>query len=713
MDEFELELKHDFLAESEDLLNQAEEVFLRLEENSNDPQLLNEIFRLAHNLKGTSKAVGFDQLAEVTHIAENLILKLKEGEMEPTAVVVSGLLAFNDKVVEMVDTLKDDLDAQFDITGICTQLQEITDGGTAAREELKPVPKQTIIQESALLDEDSEYFEEEIAMPPSSVDESNWAQEDEPAKKPAVVEPVVESEVSAAAIESLLACGSTEEEIKELLGLDVLPTVVASAPIEEEPKLEVSAAAIESLLACGSTEEEVKELLGLDVLPTFEVSAPIEKEIAPIAEVAPVPVKLAPVIPEVVAEEKAKAKKPEQKEDESIRVKLGRINHLTDIVGELVILQTVLSQRRFEYIEDDLANQSIGMMSKLFKEVQELTMSLRMLPLKTTFQKMNRIVRDTSNALDKKVQLSLIGEETEVDKTVLEHLSDPLVHMVRNAVDHGLETNAERIAAGKSEFGQVEIMAFHEGSNLVIQVTDDGKGIDPEIIREKAIRKNVIRESETLSPQEILQLVFHPGFSTKEEVTEVSGRGVGMDVVKNNIEQLGGEVKLMSKIGSGSSFKVILPLTLAIIDGLVITVAKEKFVIPLGQVHELVLIPRKEIEVFSGAAELCRVRGEVYPLFFLNAKLGGKRMERDSETVIIVRGQGQSYGISVDNIVNQQQIVIKKLGDDIRGKKGIMGSAIMGDGRPSFILDVHELFKDDFKKSRGYEKIKQQVKNAA
>ncbi|MBN22096.1 MAG: hypothetical protein CL678_12520 [Bdellovibrionaceae bacterium] len=379
----------------------------------------------------------------------------------------------------------------------------------------------------------------------------------------------------------------------------------------------------------------------------------------------------------------------------------------------MIILQTVINQRRFQYIQDDLTNKSIGMMGKLFKEVQELAMSLRMLPLKSTFQKMNRIVRDTSKALDKEVNLKMIGEETEVDKTVLEKLSDPLVHIVRNAIDHGLESTEGRKEAGKDPQGNVQILAYHEGSNLVIEVNDDGKGIDPEIIRKKAIEKKVIDEHTPMTPEETIQLIFHPGFSTKEQVTEVSGRGVGMDVVKTNIESLGGEVNLQSKVGEGSSFKVVLPLTLAIIEGLVITAEKEKFVIPLSQIFEIVKVQESEIENFSGIARLFKVRGEVLPLFHINSKLGKKLTPESQYTVIILRGSTYSFGVVVEDILNQQQIVIKKLGDDIPNKKGMMGSAIMADGMPAIILDFYELFKDDLNASRGYKNMKIKQSKAA
>lgn len=393
-------------------------------------------------------------------------------------------------------------------------------------------------------------------------------------------------------------------------------------------------------------------------------------------------------------------------------MKLSRIDKINNVVGELVILQTVISQRRYEFIQDDISNKSIGMMEKLFKEVQEIAMSLRMLPMKPTFQKMTRIVRDTSKLLGKEIQLHLYGEETEVDKTVLEKISDPLVHIVRNSVDHGLETTEGRLQAGKDKKGQVYLKAFHEGSNLVIEVKDDGKGIDPNIIRKKAIEKKIISESSNMSDHDVIHLIFHPGFSTKEQVTEVSGRGVGMDVVRTNIESLGGEIRLNSVVGQGTTIQIYLPLTLAIIEGIVIRSEEDKFVLPLSQVYEISQVKAHEIENFSGVAKLFKLRGEVLPLFFINKKLGKKVPETSSFTVIVVRGSHFAYGVVVDDIINQQQIVIKKLGEDIRDQNGIIGSAIMSDGRPSLILDLFELFKKDMSESKGHQKFRERMSQA-
>lgn len=597
MDEFELELKRDFITESIDLLEAAESAFLRLESDREDASLLDEIFRLAHNLKGTSKAVGFDQLADLTHAAENLILMLKEGELVVTDSIVSVLLEFKDKITEMIEGLKSDMDAKFEIVSLKNKLNEV-----------------------AAADQSAE----------------------------------IESQKNK----------------------------------EEEKTNEVEA----------SSEEVVKE-----EVKTEEPSVVSDKKEEAVQAKAE-PVKKSPPI--------AKPQAKQADKDESIRVSLSKINKINDIIGELVILQTVISQRRFSHIEDDLANKSIGIMGKLFKEVQESAMSLRMLPLKTTFQKMNRIVRDTSKLLNKDVKLHLIGEDTEIDKTVMEKIGDPLVHIVRNAVDHGIEDLEARAESGKDKVGNVELWAYHEGSNLVIQVTDDGKGIDPEAIRKKAIDKNIISESDKISDTEIIQFIFHPGFSMKQEVTEISGRGVGMDVVKTNIEALGGEVKLMSKLGEGSSLKIILPLTLAIIEGIVIKVQGEKFVIPLTQVHEIAQISSDEIENFSNIAHLFKLRGEVLPLFFINKKLGAKVEEKKSQTVVVVRGLSHAFGVVIDDILNQQQIVIKKLGYDIRNMKGIVGSSIMSDGKPSLIVDLLEIFRDDIKKSKSFQQYKLKLNTA-
>lgn len=653
MEDFEVELKLEFLEESTDLLENVEEAFLELSPEIYDNELLNEIFRLAHNLKGTAKAVGFDQLADLTHVAENLILKLKEKLIPISEESVSALLEFKDQVADMVEGLKADLDASFEIDDLVKKIEKVTNSEEKGNE-----PSQII---EPLFPEEHKEFETPVGSESEVVETKAEVSTTEQANEP---------EVNQAALDSLAELGMALDEMNS----------DESKAARSEP--EVNQAALDSL----------KEL-GIEMDASAQ---PAEQ----------------PKTPEVKkpAAKKEKAKpivKPKAEVEETIRVSINRIDKINNLIGELVILQTVISQRRYEFIQDELSNKSIGSMNKLFKEAQELSMSLRMLPLKTTFQKMNRIVRDTSKALDKKVALNIIGENTEVDKTVLEKIGDPLVHIIRNAVDHGIEDATERAEAGKSDTAQVELMAFHEGNNLVIQITDDGKGINTEVLKQKAIDKGILRPGNDLSEQEALNLIFHPGFSTKEQVTQVSGRGVGMDVVKTNIEYLGGDIKLQSKLGVGTSFKISLPLTLAIIEGVVINVAHEKFVLPLTQINEMVRVDYNEVDAFSGIADLFKLRGEVMPLFHLNQKLNKKKSEGEYFTVVIVRGLGIPFGVAIDNVVNQQQIVIKNLGEDLKNAKGIMGSAIMSDGMPALILDLFELFRSDMVKNRKHLSLQQ------
>ena len=597
MDDFEKEVKLDFLAEAIQLLGDSEKAFLALESDKNNSSLMNEIFRLAHNLKGTSRAVGFGDVAEFTHEMENLILKLKEGHLEITDQIVSLLLECNDHVTVMIKTLNMDLDSRFNSTEIIEKIHCALKGEMSSTSvEAEP----TSVAESANVDMISE---DDIAL-------LKKFQQDLDHATPADVE----------------------------------------------------------------AESAVKSVL--------EFAPPSPQEVKKAQSTTPTSSKV-------------------NAEDDSIRVSLSRVELLNNFVGELVIIQTVLNQHR-EEVENPLILKSLSHLAKLSKEIQNISMSLRMIPLKQTMQKMQRIVRDTSKVLDKKVHLELIGEETEIDKTVLEHLSDPLVHIVRNAVDHGLESTKDRVAAGKNPEGHVSIKAYHEGNNLVIEVRDDGKGINPKIIREKAIEKKVISANAVLSDDELVNLVFHPGFSTKSEVSEISGRGVGMDVVKTNIEKLSGEVKVYTEVGKGSVFRVVLPLTLAIIEALVTQVGDERYIIPLGQIYESLSPTPDIVHYVNGVGNCLNIRGEVMPLFKVSTALQRQVKEKplNEQIAIIVNSSEKTFAILVDDILHQQQVVIKKLGKEIKNQKGFMGSSILGDGRPAFILDLVELFSGSLKKKK-------------
>lgn len=568
MDEFEIELKNDFLTEAKELLQNTEQSFLELEKDPTNKTLIDAIFRFAHNLKGTSRAVGFGEIAELTHKAENLLLEIKQEKILATDRVVSTLLIFNDKVREMIEGLSVNLDASFDCVELMADLERIVSG----EESVMTAPPAEAITES---------FEEE--------------------------------------------------------------EVVSELPVQDEATV-------------------------IHMAPQAKV---VKKDA-----------------------EKKEVKKEPRKDDETLRVSLNRLEKLNDLVGELVILQTVVESSLSKVGENKTAR-SLG---KLCKDIQDLSMSMRMVPVGPTFQKLNRIVRDTSKLLNKKVELRLIGEDTEIDKTVVESLGDPLVHIIRNAIDHGVELPEDRMASGKSEEGVVEVMAFHEGNFLIIQITDDGKGINGERLVQKAKEKGIIPQHASLTEQQSIELIFHPGFSSKDEVSEVSGRGVGMDVVKTNIEALGGEVKVRSKVGQGSCFRLMLPLTLAIIEGMLIESGGQSLVVPKGQVQEVIRVDQSMLTKMTGRRPYLTLREEVIPFFKLEDDFGAVQKHENSPIAIIVKHGDMTFGVGISDIMRQQQVVVKPPTKEITGKQGVMGTTILGDGKPALILDLLNLYAKHLKK---------------
>ena len=312
---------------------------------------------------------------------------------------------------------------------------------------------------------------------------------------------------------------------------------------------------------------------------------------------------------------------------------------------------------------------------------------------------MTRIVRDTSKTLGKDIKLEIRGEETEVDKPVLDRLGDPLVHIIRNSIDHGIEMPDDREANGKPRQGIVNLSAYHQGNFLVIEIKDNGKGIDAEKVYQKAVASGTIPKDKVLSSEEKLELIFHPGLSTKEKVSEVSGRGVGMDVVRTNIEELGGNVKLESELGKGSTIRINLPLTIAILDGMVVDVGSDKFVIPLEQIQESLRVTPEMYTKRSDIGEVITLRGDVIPVYNLAESLKCHHYQRSAleRTIIISENKGRKFAVWTDDILFQQQVVIKKLGSEIRNQKGLIGGSILGDGMPTFIVDIRELFADQMK----------------
>ena len=374
----------------------------------------------------------------------------------------------------------------------------------------------------------------------------------------------------------------------------------------------------------------------------------------------------------------------------TVRVNTEKLDSLMDVVGELVIVQSqLLESSRQVTGESSALQRNVAQLSRITKELQSTAMSLRMIPIKPTFQKMERLARDLARDFGKKVLFATSGEDTELDRTVVEEIADPLVHMVRNALDHGLESPSVRAAAGKAETGSLHLRAYHQGSNIVIELTDDGRGIDPDKILRKAREKGIVSATAQLTRDEIMALIFAPGFSTAEKVTAVSGRGVGMDVVKRNIEKLRGKIEIASEVGKGSTFKIKLPLTMAIIDGLVVRVGEDRFILPSTSVQMALRPAREAISTVHGRGEVLDLRGRFVPIHRLHRRFGIPAQATNpwDGIVVIVEHSGRASALLVDEMVSKQEVVIKSLGAFMQNLPGVSGGAILGDGNIALILD--------------------------
>lgn len=612
MSDFESEMKLVFLEEATQLLEDAENSFLSLEQNPNDTKLLDKIFRLAHNLKGSANAVGFVDVGALTHDFESFLLLLKNGERSVSPREVTLLLKCNDRLTKMIQGLKADFAARFDCTDVIAEIKAcMNDTPEAATD----VPAAS---HGGFEDETPMSFAAASVVEPQSLHDAMLSS--------VTIPPDQLAKIMQATAGDVVFDDSAFETLQKQK-LVMLPTPI--------PEQSVQSSAM---------------------VPQKETSVQTNK--APAS-------------------------------DESIRVSSARLDRLLNYVGELVILQAVLAEQTVT--NPSMVRKTSQQLGKVTKEVQEISMSLRMIPLKQTFQKLQRIVRDTSSTLNKKINFVIKGEETELDKTVLESLSDPLVHMVRNAVDHGVESNETRKLAGKPEVGTVRLEAMQRGDKLVIELEDDGGGLNPEKLLAKAIEKGIVKAGTKMSKKDCMHLIFAPGFSTKTEITDVSGRGVGMDVVKTNIEKLNGDVQIESEIGKGTRFTVTLPLSLAIVDAITIQSGPERYVVPLLSVHEGIKVDPTLIQFNSGIGESVVLRDENIRVFRLTKLLNKKTGSSSDGVGLIVRSTSQPFCLLIDEIIGQQQIVIKKLGGEVPHITGITGSAILGDGHPALILDLVEL----------------------
>ncbi len=687
-----------FLDEAEEMLQNMEGGIVRLEKESDNPEVIQEIFRAAHTLKGSSATLGHQRMAEVTHSMENVLDKVRKGKLEVTTAVVDTLFACLDVLKAFKEEIASGEESGVSTTAILEQLAAIDRAGAPAAAAAAG-PATTTPPPAGM----------PAGLPPlTQADEAKvkgasargmtafWAhlQLDKNAAMPAV-----------RAFQTLLAVGDMGE-------------VVRSWPTQEEVEEDKVGDAMklvfltrETLEAVRTTLEGVPEISVVEVSPLFlaQAAPAAAPEVAAAAVTSPAEGDSTPPAAEADAPAKREATavagqaKGGRNSSRTVRVDVEVLDNLMNTVGELVIERTrllqVLTRLETEREGDEISqvmSSALAQIGRLTGNLQEEIQRARMLPVDNLFRKFPRMVRDVAQKAGKEIEFVVHGEETELDRSVIEEIGDPLMHLLRNSVDHGVEAPMDRLKGGKPSKGIVTLEAFHEENHIIISVRDDGRGIDPQKIRASAVKKGLLSDeaARRMPDSEAVNLIWAPGFSTAEKVSDISGRGVGLDVVHKNIEKLNGSVEIRSEVGKGTEFRVKLPLTLAIIRALQVEVLDTTYCIPLGSVVETDRIPTSEIKTVR-QREVVVKRGEVIPLLRLVDAFNQERpadfVEPEEVFVVIVAVMGKQIGIVVDNLIGEGDVVIKPLGKFIGDIPGISGATIMGNGDVAIILDISSL----------------------
>ncbi|EHD22054.1 MULTISPECIES: chemotaxis protein CheA [Brenneria] len=650
-----------FFDEADELLADMEQHLLLLDPLAPDTEQLNAIFRAAHSIKGGAGTFGFTVLQETTHLLENLLDGARRGEMRLSTDIINLFL-------ETKDIMQDQLDAY----------KTAQEPNAESFEYICQALRQLALESQA-----------EIAAAQNDASSSIAPEQDK------------NGPASTGSGELRIALtGLKAQEIPQMLEeLGNLGTV--KDPHQTDNSVEVT-------LVTSESEDDISAVLCFVLEPEqihfHPAAAPVQPESAA-AESLPEPEKpaapAAPTLQAVAAPAAAKphivpdaSKQRNKTGDTSIRVAVEKVDQLINLVGELVITQSMLAQRSSELdpvAHGDLLN-SMGQLERNARDLQESVMSIRMMPMEYVFSRFPRLVRDLAAKLDKQVELTLRGSSTELDKSLIERIIDPLTHLVRNSLDHGIESPEKRIAAGKPQVGNLTLSAEHQGGNICIEVIDDGAGLNRERILAKALAQG-LAVSDNISDEEVGMLIFAPGFSTAEKVTDVSGRGVGMDVVKRNIQEMGGHVEIRFQAGKGTTIRILLPLTLAILDGMSVKVNNEVFILPLNAVMESLQPQVEDLYPLAGGERVLQVRGEYLPLveLFHIFDVDGAKTDPTQGIVVILQSAGRRYALLVDQLIGQHQVVVKNLESNYRKVPGVSAATILGDGSVALIVDVSAL----------------------
>ncbi|MGP3091178.1 chemotaxis protein CheA [Serratia marcescens] len=648
-----------FFDEADELLADMEQHLLELDPLAPDIEPLNAIFRAAHSIKGGAATFGFSVLQETTHLLENLLDGARRQEMSLSTEIINLFLETKDIMQEQLDAYK-------------TSQQPDAESFEYICQALRQLALEAQQQQAA------------------------------PAAQPAVQQPVVKPAAAPAAIEGGIRISLNGLKASEIpLMLEELGNLgEVKDPHQTEHSLDVT-------LLTSASEDDISAVLCFVLEPeqiSFSTPTPSEQAVAEaslpaavaVPEPAPAPVASAapPAAKPAAAAAEAPKARAKASESTSIRVAVEKVDQLINLVGELVITQSMLAQRSGTLDpvnHGDLLN-SMSQLERNARDLQESVMSIRMMPMEYVFSRYPRLVRDLAGKLNKQVELTLQGSSTELDKSLIERIIDPLTHLVRNSLDHGIEEPATRIAAGKSAVGNLVLSAEHQGGNICIEVIDDGAGLNREKILAKAASQG-LAVSDSMSDEEVGMLIFAPGFSTAEQVTDVSGRGVGMDVVKRNIQEMGGHVEIRSQAGKGTTIRILLPLTLAILDGMSVKVNDEVFILPLNAVMESLQPQAEDLHPLAGGERVLQVRGEYLPLVELYRvfEVDGAKTDATQGIVVILQSAGRRYALLVDQLIGQHQVVVKNLESNYRKVPGISAATILGDGSVALIVDVSAL----------------------
>ncbi len=653
-----------FIEEAKDHIQSLNDNMLKLEENPGDLQLINEIFRSAHTLKGMAGTMGFVNMQKLTHAMENVLAAARDGKLRINSNIMDVLFKTIDALEEYLDVIvatgtegsEQNISLVNSLNGILGRPQEevaLKDKTQGAQFEYDEFVIRAIERANS---QGFNVYRLDVELDPNCLLKS--------ARAYLVFKAVEELG------EIIHSKPSVQDIEDEKFDFEFSITIVSKESLEKirDRILSIS---------------EIREVKGIEIKETSQIAVQAKQEVTE-QETGAITETV-----KVVRDQKQEAAK---KTAQTVRVDIERLDVLMNLVSELIIIKSRIEGLTKKY-SDRQFEESIEYLERITTSLHDAVMKVRMVPVERVFSRFPRMMRDLARELGKEFELVMSGEDTEVDRTIVDELGDPLIHLLRNAADHGIEDPEERVKNGKPRSGLIKLSAYHDGNNVVIEVEDDGKGIDIEKVRKKAIEKGLLKEDQLdLSDQEIIDLLFLPSFSTKDKVTNLSGRGVGLDVVKTKIEQLGGMVEVKSEKGRGTKFIIRLPLTLAIIQALLVTVADEIYAIPIASIKEIVDVAKEDIKVVQKGKEIILLRNQVIPIKYLHKIVGlEENPDRKKYTVVIVKRGEKLTGIVVDKLLGQQDIVIKSLGKYLEGVRLVSGATILGDGSVAMILDPNVL----------------------